>query len=724
MNSGSVGDSGSSPDTRAHLKLLIATLLQPTSRSGAAERLAGVEAGLSAYGAKVEVVSASGLDLSGKVSQLVRWGRLLRSARRMRQDVLSALTSDKPDCVYIRRFPADYWVIARRLRALHIPYVVEVHSVGSAEYRAEAKGLRGRIYAALEVPTIRGCAGVVAVTEELRQAALEAAGVAIPSIVIGSGVDTSIVSSETREDVRRRLGVDQDARVMVMAGFEAPWHGADRALGILAALPWPDSELWLVGSTYSPRTVRITAEADSLGLRSRVRLFAWMGDQETADLVGAADVGLGPLAMDRKGLQEATPLKTRLYLSLGIPVLINYRDSEINGDEAFVASVDSNEPAALAAAVQPLLKREGRLGEKARSYAENRLDWKAVGRRTGGFIEEVVRVASHVNVPSVGEGGRTARIRAYAALARRSLTMLIGRSYWHVDQGIGRAFTPEALMGYFNDLTGKAAWPGPVDLEGLPLTSFGGDPVAFPTTRLQKALGHWDRALLSEGDTASELMEFMRIAEWTESAQDVTGGWPVWPFIGLAAANPYSAMTQGQAMSVLLRAAQHSGESRFLEAARRGSSLLLTPIADGGVCRPGRVGLILEELPVKPPSTVLNGWVFAIFGLYDLCLVETSSRLEEAIAGSVAELAARLPRFDAGYWSRYVEDGAIASPFYQRLHVAQMEALELAFPEQAHSFSMFRGRLLKQLASRRWRARAVAVKVVEKLRNPPSDVAR
>ncbi len=316
------------------------------------------------------------------------------------------------------------------------------------------------------------------------------------------------------------------------------------------------------------------------------------------------------------------------------------------------------------------------------------------------------------------------RAGTYRALAVQAISILRGRSYWHKTQGLGRAFRPGHIHGYFNDLTAKTEWGGPIDECGLPVTSFGRGGVAFPTTRFQKALGHWDRGLLREGDLDAHRAAFISLAEWAVEEQDRQGGWPVWPLAGWESATPYSAMTQGQALSVLVRADSSSRDPRFMQAADHAAGLLLTTVESGGVSRSGVSGLILEELPTCPPSTILNGWVFALFGLYDLHLAAPAPRLLAALDGAAAELASALPGFDAGYWSRYDARGALASPFYHQLHIAQMEALALAFPMHAATFGQFRDLFACQWSSRLNRSRAVAVKVVQKVRKPPPTVIR
>lgn len=81
-----------------------------------------------------------------------------------------------------------------------------------------------------------------------------------------------------------------------------------------------------------------------------------------------------------------------------------------------------------------------------------------------------------------------------------------------------------------------------------------------------------------------------------------------------------------------------------------------------------------------------------------------------------------LPSYNAGYWSFYDLVGTVASTFYHRLHIAQLHALELAFPEHAETFRSVRQDFSRQLKSILCRARAVGVKIYQKLTQPPEVV--
>jgi len=323
------------------------------------------------------------------------------------------------------------------------------------------------------------------------------------------------------------------------------------------------------------------------------------------------------------------------------------------------------------------------------------------------------------------------RAKLYARLIRHWGGMLLGHSYWHAEQGLGSQFAPGQLLGYYNDLTAKAHWTGPADDDGLPLNQDAqGKLVYFPTTLLQKALAHWDRWLESERTRVSDRAAFLKLADWALRAQDENGAWPIWPVIGLQCASPYSAMSQGEGISVLARAYSLTKEKEYLEGARRALSPLHVAVQQGGTCRSIPEGLVLEEVPQEPPKTVLNGWIFALYGLYDYLLVaksraEDACRVEEAsLQASLRALVACLPRFNAGFWSYYDSSGNLASPFYHQLHIAQLKALELTFPEYAESFMRWRQVFEHQAASHLNRTRAVALKAYQKLRWPPEVVLR
>lgn len=308
----------------------------------------------------------------------------------------------------------------------------------------------------------------------------------------------------------------------------------------------------------------------------------------------------------------------------------------------------------------------------------------------------------------------------YLRMARRYADMLAGRDYAHLNQGVGRYFVPGRLSGYYNDLTGKTEWPDRIDHAGLPLDRApGGRYVYHPIVLAQKALGHWDAWLGSGRRDTRHRDAFLQIARWAIGAQDESGGWEIWPLLGRTDALPYSAMAQGEIMSVLVRAFSDTAEEAYLEGAQLALGPMLKPIDEGGTSWLAPEGLVLEEVPFKDPITILNGWIFASYGLHDLAMVDDSQETRDALEATLDALMARLHVYDAGFWSFYDTSGALASPFYHRLHIAQLEALELSYPERAARFRKLREAFQRQLAGRLNKARAVTLLGFQKLRHPP-----
>ncbi len=295
------------------------------------------------------------------------------------------------------------------------------------------------------------------------------------------------------------------------------------------------------------------------------------------------------------------------------------------------------------------------------------------------------------------------------------LKMLAGKSYHHKPQNLGKVFEPNKLSGYFNDLTGKILWTGEVDADGVPVNTLSnGRKFQFPILITQKALGHWDRWLAEKDD--KDKQQFLILCDWLLDHQDESGGWDTWQAYLGPQYSKYSAMTQGQGLSVLSRALKLTNDSRFQQAAEKAFDLFLIGAEKGGVTYFEADAVFLEEAPSQPRNTVLNGWIFALFGLYDYNLAVDQARAGELFERSIDTLAQHLAGYDSGYWSYYDSQKHISSRFYHRLHISQLEALSLisenpVFEEYHQRWTSFEDGFIN-------RTRAFAVKAFQKLKEP------
>jgi hypothetical protein len=138
-------------------------------------------------------------------------------------------------------------------------------------------------------------------------------------------------------------------------------------------------------------------------------------------------------------------------------------------------------------------------------------------------------------------------------------------------------------------------------------------------------------------------------------------------------------MAQGEAASLLVRLLEETGDERFAQAALRALEPMAQPPSSGGLRAPLAGGFLPQEYPTDPPSHVLNGAIFALWGCHEVADrlgdVEARRLFEE----DAATLAGSIDRYDTGYWSRYdlfphrVDN--VSSPAYHDLHITQLRAL-------------------------------------------------
>jgi heparosan-N-sulfate-glucuronate 5-epimerase len=249
----------------------------------------------------------------------------------------------------------------------------------------------------------------------------------------------------------------------------------------------------------------------------------------------------------------------------------------------------------------------------------------------------------------------------------------------------GTRVDPRGLAGYHCDFSHKA--DPSVQEPGTWLAgALAGEPWRSPMMVSQAALGFWERHLAGE-DT---LARFLALADWLlrYGERDERGlGFPhdyAVPKYGLTP-GWRSGMTQGEAISVLLRAHAATGEDRYRDAASAAFGPFTAETPDGGVVRTLDGSLVIEEYPAAQPTAVLNGWIFGLLGLHELTLVDDRAVVADTFARTRAGLLALLPRYDVGWWSCYSlgDYGApdLAKPFYQRLHVVLLGAVDAVAPD-------------------------------------------
>lgn len=255
---------------------------------------------------------------------------------------------------------------------------------------------------------------------------------------------------------------------------------------------------------------------------------------------------------------------------------------------------------------------------------------------------------------------------------KRWYLMLSGKSVFHVNQDIGKHFDKNHIRGYYNNMIEKVTKaPEYVDSDSMPsLKIENGIDFLFPVGIFQYAFGLLD--LYYETNDKRYINKFKDCADWAIAHQLKFGAWDNFSYY--YPNNPYGAMAQGEGASLLVRAYILFNNIKYLDAAKKAIDFMLIDKNHGGCTSYERNQVVLLEYPHR--KAVMNGWIFAWWGLYDYVLVtHEESNYRELMNKSCKSLMETLPQFKNSYWSIYDLEGRIASPFYHNLHIAQMQAM-------------------------------------------------
>ena len=250
--------------------------------------------------------------------------------------------------------------------------------------------------------------------------------------------------------------------------------------------------------------------------------------------------------------------------------------------------------------------------------------------------------------------------------------------------------------------------PHLVDSDEFPvLHTESGEIFVFPVAVFQFAFGLLD--YYYESKQEKYLEKFRQCADWAISMQHADGAWDNFSYI--YPEHPYGSMAQGEGVSLLVRAYKLFDEQKFLDAASKAMSFMLNSLDEGGCTLYVGEKVIFQEFQHLP--TVLNGWIFSWWGLYDYVLVTQDSEVKQIMDKSLQTLVDYLPRFSCSYWSMYDLGGKITSPFYHNLHIAQMEAMYRLTERQV--FNQYANKWRKQQGNKLYKTIAFVRKCIQKI---------
>jgi heparosan-N-sulfate-glucuronate 5-epimerase len=309
-----------------------------------------------------------------------------------------------------------------------------------------------------------------------------------------------------------------------------------------------------------------------------------------------------------------------------------------------------------------------------------------------------------------------------------SAYLLGGKShltFWHETPTENPNVRVTELGEYYMLFAEKADYQGVYDSVGIPQLDYHGqigvqyNPIAIA----QYGLGNYN--LWRRGGDNSRRQKFFLITDWLCSHLELNShGLAVWnhhfdwEYRDTLKAPWYSALAQGQGISLLVRAFKESGEQRYIDTARRAFLSFQRSMHEGGVAFTDESGdLWFEEYIVSPPTHILNGFIWALWGVHDYALATNDASASQLFSRGVRTLLHNLDRYDLGFWSLYEQSGTrlpmVASTFYHQLHIVQLRVMRRLTSEK--KFSEVADRWENYTRSRAKRTRALCYKSAFKL---------
>lgn len=220
--------------------------------------------------------------------------------------LINDIKAYQPDIILFRYY--RYYLGFERIYKI-APVVVELNTNDVVEMGLSSS-IRGP-YNELTRPIIfRSAAGFTPVSHEIAELP-DNTRYNLPTLVLGNGINVEKLQFLPAP-------ANPQPRFVMMSSDILPWHGVDKVINFFKK--YPDLQFDLVG--YSPKDF-------SEALPPNICAHGFIPHSEVSHILAKADVVFGTMALHRKRMNEASPLKVREALASGIPVVIAYDDTDL-----------------------------------------------------------------------------------------------------------------------------------------------------------------------------------------------------------------------------------------------------------------------------------------------------------------------------------------------------------------------------------------------------------
>ena len=266
----------------------------------------------------------------------------------------------------------------------------------------------------------------------------------------------------------------------------------------------------------------------------------------------------------------------------------------------------------------------------------------------------------------------------------KKITLKLGDVSWSNKLGVYYIDMRPSIIHYTDNI-----YDGGFDENGVPMINDGkGNLYYSPVHICQYAF--MVHANLIENKNLKDLKTLsacMNVLEKEKAETDTTVCWIQTKYNKRYDIHPpwVGAMDQGQALSFYTRYYQLTNENHYLEQAKKIAAYFEVDTEKEGFKKIDENGNIwFEEYPSKEPSYVLNGFVYALYGLIDFYRVNNDQKIKKIIDQCFTTLKESIHLYDSGYWSYYDQlKKELVRYYYQKnVHVPQLESIYLLTNEK------------------------------------------
>lgn len=286
-----------------------------------------------------------------------------------------------PDVIYMRYviyFPGMLSILKNTA-----PFIFEINSNDLNEF--EQRFRKYQIYNALTRGILLGNAdGFVSVSHELKDD-ISFSKYKRQTIVIGNGIDAQAVNKKASNSVELASPLQA---VFIGSDNNQFWHGLDKIVYLARNLS--DVVFHIIGPTLEDMM-----NVDSgIKYMTNIHVYGYLDEKKAQLIVAKCDVGISTLSLYRKGMEEASPLKSRQYLAQGIPVIVGYKDTDLfDIDQPFILNIgnyEENIKDNFDAIKEFILNSRAFKVDEIQSFAKNHLDCERKELKRLDFFKRVL----------------------------------------------------------------------------------------------------------------------------------------------------------------------------------------------------------------------------------------------------------------------------------------------------------------------------------------------